>query len=664
MGADGHAGRVRQAAGVSNARVHQPPVKPNGSVRSVLRGLQVQAKLTVGAVNDPAEAEADQVADQVMRMPEAAAGGDLPPASNGSEFAPVRRLCADCEEDEIVQTKEAPGAGPALTAASEGTIMGLRGGGVPLPAAERAFFEPRFGRSFERVRIHDGANAGAAAKGIQARAFTLGNDIAFAGGEYRPGSSGGRRLMAHELTHVIQQGGGGGDAVVRRDDEPDPWQYPDPRTGDWYSPESFTELRPRRLASRGPFTYWLLEMISSTYTEAAMWHEPETAHAILAALESSSTFVAQAAYLDRHYRQEDTPEIRFHWSNGSRFIPARAAHLDDWIEIDRVSTGRTSPQPDNSSASEYQTMAFVRLVIHESAHAYRHVRRLESSGLSGHLRGEARTREREQRMLEEVRRGASPGGLRDEATRQLGLVGATDVRAIATNITSGTNITYVESFFVNGAIRTVYPLYRQHYRGSAVEQLEGYGDLPGHDDFERGDCARHIGAHRQVVLGNSRAPSPPSTPRVEPDAGATDSSPPATTPPIPAATTPATTTATTTAADGPPASQPAPLISGTARSTLLQLLDFSGDLQTLVAHAPPADMSEGALALFYRIQLLQIYCIRFRIEAARAASSAVGGTPAHRSFLDGIARDHLGVADAYSSVLGPAPSASGEGAGP
>jgi hypothetical protein len=78
-------------------------------------------------------------------------------------------------------------------------------GGAPLPADLRSYFEPRFGHDFSRVRIHDNAAAGAAAQSIHARAFTLGRDIAFAPGEYAPRTMQGRRLLAHELAHVVQQ---------------------------------------------------------------------------------------------------------------------------------------------------------------------------------------------------------------------------------------------------------------------------------------------------------------------------------------------------------------------------------------------------------------------------------------------------------------------------
>ena len=86
----------------------------------------------------------------------------------------------------------------------QGIATGI-GSGRPLSAPERGFFQARFRRSFDDVRIHTGSASDRAAKMINARAFTLGTDIAFAEGEYRPSLSEGKRLLAHELTHPLQQ---------------------------------------------------------------------------------------------------------------------------------------------------------------------------------------------------------------------------------------------------------------------------------------------------------------------------------------------------------------------------------------------------------------------------------------------------------------------------
>jgi hypothetical protein len=170
----------------------------------------VQASLTVGAVNDPLEHDADAVARQVLHMPDGAASRG---AANG--VAPARRA----------QTA-APGR--------ESYEDPLPSSGQPLDPATRAFFEPRFGHDFSQVRIYSDTEAAESAKSLGARAYTAGSKIAFGGGLYQPGTGEGQRLLAHELTHVVQQGHaaavpGGGVAVakgatpaIQRDTPPGP----------------------------------------------------------------------------------------------------------------------------------------------------------------------------------------------------------------------------------------------------------------------------------------------------------------------------------------------------------------------------------------------------------------------------------------------------------
>ncbi len=88
-------------------------------------------------------------------------------------------------------------------------------GGAPLPASAREFFEPRFGHSFARVRVHTGDDAERSAREINALAYTTGSHIVFGVGQYDPGSAQGRHLLAHELTHVVQQGGAARGVIQR-----------------------------------------------------------------------------------------------------------------------------------------------------------------------------------------------------------------------------------------------------------------------------------------------------------------------------------------------------------------------------------------------------------------------------------------------------------------
>jgi uncharacterized protein DUF4157 len=81
----------------------------------------------------------------------------------------------------------------------------LRSSGQPLDPATRAFMEPRFGRDFSQVRVHTDDKAAESARTVNALAYTVGRDVVFGDGQYAPGAAEGRRLLAHELTHTIQQ---------------------------------------------------------------------------------------------------------------------------------------------------------------------------------------------------------------------------------------------------------------------------------------------------------------------------------------------------------------------------------------------------------------------------------------------------------------------------
>jgi hypothetical protein len=160
----------------------------------------IQTKLTVSEPNDQYEEEADQVADQVMRM----ASPPPPPADEVEETKPGVQRSASALPP-LVQAS-ANGT-PAVTPNLESSIHRLKGSGHPLPGTERTFFEERMGVDLSNVRIHTGPDAVQTSRDLSARAYTVGSDIAFNEGTYQPGSSDGRRLLAHELTHVVQQGG-------------------------------------------------------------------------------------------------------------------------------------------------------------------------------------------------------------------------------------------------------------------------------------------------------------------------------------------------------------------------------------------------------------------------------------------------------------------------
>src|SRR5882724_5394182 len=134
----------------------------------------IQAKLKIGAVDDPLEHEADRAADQVMRMPG-------PEFSVAAATFQIGRKCAACEEEERLQTKPA-GPRPAEVPGSVCSV--LRSPGQRLDSATRAYFESRFGHDFSAVRVHTGGAAAQSAREVNARAYTSGHDMVFDDGQF------------------------------------------------------------------------------------------------------------------------------------------------------------------------------------------------------------------------------------------------------------------------------------------------------------------------------------------------------------------------------------------------------------------------------------------------------------------------------------------------
>jgi Domain of unknown function (DUF4157) len=172
--------------------------EPDDKLAGLRRDLQrATTGLAIGAPHDVYEQEADRVAERVTRAPEA---GIVP--------APPRisRKCVACEPEAPAAQRNSTsgrdhgGEAPALVHEVVGSP------GRALDTASRAYFEPRFGRALGEVRIHDDARAASSARRVNALAYTLGQHIVFGAGAYGPRSDTGRRLLAHELTHVLQQG--------------------------------------------------------------------------------------------------------------------------------------------------------------------------------------------------------------------------------------------------------------------------------------------------------------------------------------------------------------------------------------------------------------------------------------------------------------------------
>lgn len=155
-----------------------------------------QAKLAISQPGDQYELEADRVAEQVMGM---------------SESHNIQRKCQLRNKDYALNTKGTSGQPPSSIPGINVPILvdGVLGSpGQPLDSATRTFMEPRLGHDFGHVRVHIDKEAAKSARVINALAFTVGSDIVFGKGQYAPEASEGGKLLAHELTHVIQQESG------------------------------------------------------------------------------------------------------------------------------------------------------------------------------------------------------------------------------------------------------------------------------------------------------------------------------------------------------------------------------------------------------------------------------------------------------------------------
>lgn len=115
--------------------------------------------------------------------------------------------CAECKKKKTLQRSAAGNAGPGVAPPIVHQV--LRSPGQPLDAATRGFFEPRFAHDFSKVRIHADAQAAESAQSVNALAYAVGNNLVFNTGRFSPSTDAGRRLMAHELAHVVQQRGRG-----------------------------------------------------------------------------------------------------------------------------------------------------------------------------------------------------------------------------------------------------------------------------------------------------------------------------------------------------------------------------------------------------------------------------------------------------------------------
>ncbi|WP_299222275.1 DUF4157 domain-containing protein [uncultured Aquimarina sp.] len=162
----------------------------------------IQPKLTIGQPNDVYEQEADAVANQVMKM-------------SAHQDTSIQRKCDQCEEEELQMKPLSDSISPIVQKQSNGgmasstiskSLAKSKGSGQKMDNTTKSFMNKGIGADFSNVKIHTDSRAIQMNQSLGAKAFTNGNDVYFNKGQYNPKSSDGKHLLAHELTHVVQQG--------------------------------------------------------------------------------------------------------------------------------------------------------------------------------------------------------------------------------------------------------------------------------------------------------------------------------------------------------------------------------------------------------------------------------------------------------------------------
>lgn len=184
----------------------------NQAVVNLFESGTLQAKLRVSQPTDADEVEADRVADQI-------AGSPAPSADSAASGTIHRKCdcpggvasCPACEEEQVEQRKgihrKSSGSAQEELSVRDDFLQSL-GPGQPLAAENRTFMESRFGEDFGQVLLHTDERAANSARSLRAKAYTFGEHVVFDSGAYEPNTSSGKKLLAHELSHVTQQRGG------------------------------------------------------------------------------------------------------------------------------------------------------------------------------------------------------------------------------------------------------------------------------------------------------------------------------------------------------------------------------------------------------------------------------------------------------------------------
>ena len=218
---------ARKSAGIENpvltARGLTLDGLGNRALLSLMRSGRLQRKARISQPGDPLEHEADRAADSVV------SGDHRPrPAHAHSASGEIQRMPTEDETlanalglGSKVGRAEPSSDGADQPDARAADVLGQLYGGHALDEATRGLMESRFGENFSDVRIHTGHRAAEAAGALQARAFTVGEDVVFGEGQFGPETSEGQRLLAHELAHVIQQRQSTGAVAGERETERD-----------------------------------------------------------------------------------------------------------------------------------------------------------------------------------------------------------------------------------------------------------------------------------------------------------------------------------------------------------------------------------------------------------------------------------------------------------
>jgi hypothetical protein len=206
----------RAPASAEGARP-SPAARTTRAAPLVGSGPVALAKLRIGPQGGPLEREADRVAATLT-------AGGAAPVRGAAGVAAQRKCdaCSDSERDAMIRMQVAPGGPRGRADVGAAAAPALASGGTSLPVALRGYFEPRLGADLSAVRVHADPGAARAADGLGARAFTVGQDVAFAVGEYAPERPGGLRLLAHELAHVAQPPVAGRRSSASRETSPSP----------------------------------------------------------------------------------------------------------------------------------------------------------------------------------------------------------------------------------------------------------------------------------------------------------------------------------------------------------------------------------------------------------------------------------------------------------